>query len=278
MVSAVLSGSVMNDQRSLGVLKGAAFVAVSVCINLGIAFALGSVDAPLISAPTPPVLKINLRAVQAPSKPTMPVPSADPLPLPQAAALPAIETQPMAAKKMAVADVLPPAASVPRVIEADRAVPTKSPVMEPVATSKPKTEAAKTVRKPKLPEQEIAVAREAEAVEQPRENNQAERSPAASEAGSEIASVINEAKYRRQTAPVYPRRALELGQQGIVMLHAEVLPDGRPGDLKVVQSSGYRLLDISALAAVKTWEFEPTNINGAIVTSWVRVPVHFVIQ
>lgn len=96
--------------------------------------------------------------------------------------------------------------------------------------------------------------------------------------GAENTTVVHEAQYRHQTAPVYPRRALDLGQQGTVTLHAKVLPSGRPGELKVVHSSGHRLLDMAALSAVKKWKFEPTNINGDAVVSWVRVPVNFIIQ
>ncbi|MEX0583882.1 MAG: energy transducer TonB, partial [Sneathiella sp.] len=84
--------------------------------------------------------------------------------------------------------------------------------------------------------------------------------------------------YRHQIPPSYPRRALDLGQQGTVTLHAEVLPSGDPRELKIAKSSGHRLLDMAALAAVKKWKFEPTNVNGSAVVSWVRVPVNFVIQ
>ncbi len=97
-------------------------------------------------------------------------------------------------------------------------------------------------------------------------------------AKEEPGNMIYEAKYRKQTVPIYPSRALELGYQGNVTLHAEIMPSGIPGELKVVKSSGYSLLDKAALAAVKKWEFEPTNINGNAIVSWVRVPVNFVIQ
>jgi len=96
--------------------------------------------------------------------------------------------------------------------------------------------------------------------------------------GKQKSTVIHEANYRNQTPPVYPRRALELGQEGVVTLHAEVTPAGLPRELKIAKSSGHRLLDMAALAAVKKWEFEPTHVNGGAITSWVRVPVRFVIQ
>jgi protein TonB len=96
--------------------------------------------------------------------------------------------------------------------------------------------------------------------------------------GKQASTVIHEASYRRQTSPVYPHRALELGQEGVVTLHAEVNKNGLPRALKIAKSSGHRLLDMAALAAVKKWEFEPTNVNGNSVISWLRVPVSFVIQ
>lgn len=93
-----------------------------------------------------------------------------------------------------------------------------------------------------------------------------------------LTAEIKEASYRRQTPPVYPRRALELGQQGNVILHALIKPDGFPSELKVEDSSGHSLLDKAALAAVRKWEFEPVDNNGTTIASWVRVPIEFVIQ
>lgn len=80
-------------------------------------------------------------------------------------------------------------------------------------------------------------------------------------------TVIHEANYHRWSPPVYPRRALDLGQGGTVTLHARVAPNGLPKELKVAESSGYRLLDLAALAAVKTWEFEPARADGSTITN-----------
>lgn len=38
------------------------------------------------------------------------------------------------------------------------------------------------------------------------------------------------------------------------------------------------LKSLAALAAVKTWEFEPARADGSTITSWMRVPGRFVIQ
>ncbi len=96
--------------------------------------------------------------------------------------------------------------------------------------------------------------------------------------GSQISTVIHKANYRRRTPPSYPRRAYELGQQGLVLLHALVAVDGLAKQLKLKTSSGHRMLDRAALAAVKKWEFEPPIQNGQKIQSWISVPVRFVIQ
>lgn len=96
--------------------------------------------------------------------------------------------------------------------------------------------------------------------------------------GADVSTVIQKAKIRRRSPPVYPRRAYELGQQGLVMLHALVAPNGVAQRFKIETTSGHRMLDKAALAAVKKWEFEPHLKNGLKIQSWVSVPVQFVIR
>ena len=68
------------------------------------------------------------------------------------------------------------------------------------------------------------------------------------------------------------------GQQGTVILHALVDDRGNPVELRVVDSSGFEVLDEAALASVRRWEFEPAVRGGRQVAAWVRVPVAFVLQ
>lgn len=96
--------------------------------------------------------------------------------------------------------------------------------------------------------------------------------------GKQESNIIREAKLRSQTPPVYPRRAYELGQEGTVILRAQVADNGKPEQLKIEASSGHRLLDSAAMAAVKKWEFESTQVADQLSANWVRVPVRFVIQ
>ena len=42
--------------------------------------------------------------------------------------------------------------------------------------------------------------------------------------------------------------------------------------------SGYRILDNSALEAVRKWKFHPATIGGVKVSSTVKVPVRFTLD
>ncbi len=55
----------------------------------------------------------------------------------------------------------------------------------------------------------------------------------------------------------YPREAVEMGQEGTLVLRFTILKDGRLAGVWLVQSSGYRLLDEEAINAVK--EAAPFN-------------------
>lgn len=85
-------------------------------------------------------------------------------------------------------------------------------------------------------------------------------------------------RYRENTHPVYPLVARLRGYEGVVLLSAEVSVDGRVGGLKIKRSSGYAVLDRSALEAVKTWKFEPGRKMGKPTGMWVDVPVKFLLK
>ena len=105
--------------------------------------------------------------------------------------------------------------------------------------------------------------------------------------GKDNSNVKHEAEYLRQTAPVYPRRAWELGQQGTVLLRVLVNEAGLVNEIKVHRSSNFKLLDQAALVAVKNWEFKIKNKDGARQDSsllansnsrWIKVPVRFLLE
>ena len=102
-------------------------------------------------------------------------------------------------------------------------------------------------------------------------------SGAESSTGHESASAAIP-RYGDNNSPVYPALARLKGYEGVVLLAAEVSPDGRVGSLRIKKSSGYASLDRSALEAVKRWIFEPGRRMGKPVVMWVDVPVKFVLK
>jgi protein TonB len=78
--------------------------------------------------------------------------------------------------------------------------------------------------------------------------------------------------------PVYSDLSRSLGEQGRVSLRVFVLPDGVPGDVQVVTSSGYARLDHAARDAVLSWHFQPALKNGEPVASFVSYWFKFELQ
>ena len=84
-----------------------------------------------------------------------------------------------------------------------------------------------------------------------------------------------EARPLQQPAPEYPASAVRAGDEGTVLVRAEVGADGKPGTVELAQRSRSRDLDRAALAAVRGWTFEPALRDGKPVASTVQVPVDF---
>ncbi len=85
-------------------------------------------------------------------------------------------------------------------------------------------------------------------------------------------------RYAQNPKPAYPQEAREKGYEGEVILRVEVLPNGRVGQIEVKNSSGYELLDRSALTAVKQWKFVPAKKGETPIALWVNIPVKFQLQ
>ncbi|NOT99434.1 MAG: energy transducer TonB, partial [Sideroxydans sp.] len=69
-----------------------------------------------------------------------------------------------------------------------------------------------------------------------------------------------------------------MGYNGKVILNVEVLAEGKAGQVLLHQSSGYAILDNSALQTVKTWKFSPAKRLGQPVTQWFLVPIKFSLE
>lgn len=76
--------------------------------------------------------------------------------------------------------------------------------------------------------------------------------------------------------PPYPGDAMRAGLSGTVELEILVGADGQPLDVRVVRSSGHRVLDQAARRTVLSkWRFQPATRDGRAVEALGRVPIEF---
>jgi len=92
---------------------------------------------------------------------------------------------------------------------------------------------------------------------------------------SEKISVFTQPRYAINPKPIYPSEARKRGYEGEVLLRVEVLSNGQVGEIEVKRSSGYKLLDQSAIYAVKQWRFIPATKDGEAIDLWVNIPIKF---
>lgn len=80
-------------------------------------------------------------------------------------------------------------------------------------------------------------------------------------------------------SPTYPPEAIRAGLTGTVELEILVGTDGKPLQVRVVRSSGHRLLDQAARKVVLSqWRFHPALRDGRQVQALGRVPIAFALE
>ncbi len=84
-----------------------------------------------------------------------------------------------------------------------------------------------------------------------------------------------EATFVNNAPPRYPEQARRNGWQGTVLLELTVAETGEVTDVRVVQSSGYAVLDAAAVTAIRQWKGQPARRNGQPVATRERLPVRF---
>ena len=92
-----------------------------------------------------------------------------------------------------------------------------------------------------------------------------------------ISGVIMKAKpiERSSPAPIYPRVARERGYEGRVILLVTVDKNGKPIEIKLKKTSGYNILDKSAIKTVCKWQFVPATRNKINFRSKIEIPILF---
>jgi len=84
--------------------------------------------------------------------------------------------------------------------------------------------------------------------------------------------------YLKNPAPHYPRIAREQGWEGVVLLKVHVTEAGAADQILVEKSSGHRVLDQSAVRAVRKWKFLPAKVGRIPMASWIEIPVRFILE
>jgi periplasmic protein TonB len=80
-------------------------------------------------------------------------------------------------------------------------------------------------------------------------------------------------------APRYPTISLRNGEEGTVILLVRVDAMGRPTEIDIQKSSGYKELDRAAKKHVlETWRFYPAMHQGSAIAALALVPVVFKIS
>ena len=102
-------------------------------------------------------------------------------------------------------------------------------------------------------------------------------------AGDEVtrAPVISEPDFDPRigfSEPAYPAAEIRAGHTGTVLISIYVLENGRVGDVRLDQSSGYKRLDESALREARRWRLKPGMRDGVPVAMWKQLPVTFRLQ
>lgn len=188
-----------------------------------------------------------------------------------------------------VATSAPEAAPLPRETPAELE-PAPVPGTPPIAESVTRNEAPSESLAETKPAAVVSVAETRPSVATPPATN----AVAVAVAGSSPVQFVGQAKpggegkskpgllaqplYRRNPDPPYPLAARRRRQEGAVLLAVRVAADGNAVSVTVKRSSGFKVLDDAAAAAVTKWEFEPARDDSRPVESEIEVPVRFKLE
>ncbi|MEI7875986.1 MAG: energy transducer TonB [Alphaproteobacteria bacterium] len=78
--------------------------------------------------------------------------------------------------------------------------------------------------------------------------------------------------------PTYPASSRQAGEQGTVLIDAQIGVDGLVVVVAVRRSSGYPALDQAAQEAVKAARFRPYTASGKAQAVWVQIPMRFALS
>lgn len=105
---------------------------------------------------------------------------------------------------------------------------------------------------------------------------QAENAAAITTAPQEAVPAAKSFSIQSRVDPTYPPASRRAGEQGRVLLELIVGPNGKPTEVKILRSSGFPMLDESAVMAVRKWKFSVNN--GGSAYSRLQLPVTFKLE
>jgi protein TonB len=97
--------------------------------------------------------------------------------------------------------------------------------------------------------------------------------PPVAEKKAVVGGQVQQAQLIKRRDPEYPRLARSSGAGGVVELTAQILTDGRVGEIKVLK--GHPLLRQAAAEAVKGWVYRPAMLNGQPIETETQVLLNF---
>ena len=77
--------------------------------------------------------------------------------------------------------------------------------------------------------------------------------------------------------PTYPLIARKKGWEGRVVLQTDVDKEGNVKFIRILESSGFKVLDDISIETLKKWKFKPAKLGNKFVDDIVDIPVKFVL-
>ncbi|MBY6188635.1 energy transducer TonB [Marinobacter hydrocarbonoclasticus] len=82
---------------------------------------------------------------------------------------------------------------------------------------------------------------------------------------AEMATADRQAMPLYRVEPAYPQRALRMRAEGYVVMEFTIDEQGRPRNIRVIESEPIRLFDQAAMKALSRWKYQPKQLDGKAV-------------
>ncbi|ADN75628.1 TonB family protein [Ferrimonas balearica DSM 9799] len=85
-------------------------------------------------------------------------------------------------------------------------------------------------------------------------------------AKADLATADRQAMPLYRVEPAYPQRALRMRAEGYVLMEFTIDEQGRPRNIRVIESEPVRLFDQAAMKALARWKYQPKQLDGKAVS------------